>query len=481
MINVQLNELQRFVKNFFFRVLSLLISTLFSALLIRHYSAALLVDGFGRYNFLISYTTYFQLLITLGLEVVAVREIAANRSVMKEVLGALVPLRFLLAAAAFLMMLTPMLFSTTFRDYGLYLLVFGSSVFFIPLSCQYVFDAEKRMEFPSLISMIVSIAVYLCAVIFVKNPEHLMRAGVMNTASLAFTVLFQLVIYLVRYGRFSFVFEWHTWKRLLKSGIIIGFIQITVTMIHYINIILLEFMKGSTAVGLFSAAYRAMFMIIMLMGIFHNLMNPILFENYKKGIVDFSSYFEKYMKFMIFFGYGTTVIFIILAPFYLKSFYDLTKYDQSILCFRILMLSLFFMTVNSPLHSGLLAAHREKTLLGIIVFQFIVNLGGNLALIPMYGIRGSAVATVLTEVIGFPLYIYYFRKIMPVRIARNMIIAVFASVPMAAVLYYLPLHYIVRGIIGGLVMVVSAVILRGYTFKEINDIKNSLFSLNNKA
>jgi O-antigen/teichoic acid export membrane protein len=480
MRRIKLNELQRFLKNFFFKILSLLISTLFNILLIRYYSQVFLVDGFGKFNFLLTYTSYFHLIITLGLDIVAVREISVHRGKTKEVLGAMIPLRFILAGIAFVVMMLPMMFSSKLQDYGWLLVVFGSSVFFIPLSCQYVFEAYKRLEYPSIISVIVPIITYLMAILFVKNPTDIFEAGFINTGAMGFTVLMQIGLVIKIHGRPGLLFNPDIWKRLLKSGIIIGFIQITVTMLHNLNILLLGFLKDDTAVGLFSAAYRAMFMIITLMGIFHNLMNPILFENYKKSASAFRIYFEKYMKFMIYFSYGVTIIFIILAEYYLKIFYDITEYHDSILCFRILMLSLLFMTINSPLHSGMLAAHREKTLLSIIVFQFFCNVIGNVLLIPGFGIIGSSIATVLTEAIGLPFYIYFFRKIMPVHVIKNFSIALVAAMPMGLFLYFVPIHYMLRGIIGTGIMIVFTVLLRGYTIEELLDIKNSLFSINKK-
>ncbi len=67
------------MKNFFFRIVGLLISTLFNILLVSHYSKVLLVDGFGRYNFLLTYTSYFHLIISLGLDVVSMREISISK------------------------------------------------------------------------------------------------------------------------------------------------------------------------------------------------------------------------------------------------------------------------------------------------------------------------------------------------------------------------------------------------------------------
>ena len=66
------------------------------------------------------------------------------------------------------------------------------------------------------------------------------------------------------------------------------------------------------------------------------------------------------MKFMIYIGCGVTTLGIFLATPYLRIFYDLGHYGDSVPCFQILILSLFFMTLNSPLHVGLLSSHNER-------------------------------------------------------------------------------------------------------------------------
>ena len=219
-------------------------------------------------------------------------------------------------------------------------------------------------------------------------------------------------------GSFSLIFVWYLWMRLFMCGIIIGFILICFPWFIIQDDDAVNSNRQHCAVGFFNAAISAMLMIVTL-GIFHDLMNPSYSKTRKKSINDFKKYFEKYMKFMIFFSYGVTVIFIILAEHYLQIFYNLKDYHESIFCFKILMLSLLFMTINSPLHGGMLAAHKEKTILLITVVQFFFNIIGNLILIPKYGIIGSSIMTVLTEAFDLH-YIYYFKKIMPVHITLSL-------------------------------------------------------------
>ncbi len=143
-----------------------------------------------------------------------------------------------------------------------------------------------------------------------------------------------------------------------------------------------------------------MFMILMVIGIFHNLMMPILFENYKLNLEKYNTYFEQFSKFMIYTGYLVAVCSLFLAEPILKIFYDLSVYKGTVVCFQILILSFFFMSINSSFNTGLLSIHHEKTLLWIISIQFVMNIIGNIILIPRFGVNGSAMAAVLTEAAG---------------------------------------------------------------------------------
>jgi len=475
---MKFNELQRFIKNFFFKVLSSLITVAIGIVVTSHLSRALDVRGFGQMNFLTTYTSYFMLFTTLGMDIVAIRAITMRKEKVKEIIGALVPLKLIFTAVVFIIMLAPALFIHRLGDFGWTLVVFSLVVLGSPFSIGCAFEADKRMEFPAAIAVASQIVNLSAVVFFIKSPEDLVLVGAISALLTFFSAILSNIIFVKVFGRWRLNFNGEMWREFLVAGIIIGVIQITVQMLHYLDTIMLGFIKDDIAVGLYSAAYRAMFMIISLMGIFHNLMNPILFENFNKDMPAFRKYFDHYFKFMIYLGYGVTVIFIILSTEYLGIFYDLTRYNQTNECFRILMLSLFFMTVNSPLHSGLLASHRERTLAKIIILQLAGNIAGNLLLIPRYGIIGSSIATVATEVIGLPFYLYHFRKVTGFTVLRHLAIACISAVPMGIFLYYSQIHFLLRGAIGVAIMVLFAILLRGYTIDELLNIKKNLITVN---
>jgi len=477
---LKLNEFQKFIKNFFFKIASSLITTIVSILLISHFSEVLLVEGFGKFNFLMTYSSYFALFVSLGMDIAALRLIALNRENLKEIFGALIPLKIILSIFVFVIMNLPVFFVEKMSGYGLLILVFSTAVLASPFSVQPVFEAVKRIEFPASINIIIQVINYIAARILVKKPDDIIYAAVLVAVVAFVTVIIHNIVFLRFFGRLKFVFKRDLCIELITSGLVIGFIQITATMIHYFDVFMLGFMKNDYSVGQYSASYRAMFLIVSLSGIIHNLMSPILFETFQKSKELYKNYFETYMKFMIFAGCGITVIFFVLAEDYLGIFFNLENYSESILCFRILIIALFFFTINGPLHIGMLSARHEKALLGIIVMQLIFNVTGNWLLIPEYGIYGSAVSTVVTEAVGFPVYIVFFRKILKINIKENFIIAVIAVVPVGLFLHYSSVFFIARAVVGVCIFVILIVVLRGYTFEEINKIKSALLSFEKK-
>ena len=477
MKRIKLNELQKFFKNFLFKFLYSVISLIVGILMTSYLSRTLEVDGFGKLNFLTTYASYFIFFTSLGMDIVALRLISQDNNKATQILGTVIPIKFLLSILFFIIMLLPMLFLKKMQDYGLLVVIFSLPIIISSLSPQFVFEGTKRWEFPSTINILHMIINLILIYVFVRSKSDLPAIGVISLALNFITILISHVIVMYHHGLWKLKIDLSLSKDLLSQGIIIGFIQIVAQFISYIDIILLEFLSDNTSVGLYSAAYRAMFLTIGFILIIHNLMIPILSGSYNTNFNMYKKYLDKYMKLVIFVTFGISVILIILAEPFLKMFYDLQKYQQSIICFRILMLNLFFWAVNSPLNTGLIAVKKEKILLYIVTFQLIANIIANFLLIPKYGIIGSSIATVITEAIGFPFYIYAFNKIHRSPIFKYLIIASASTIPVAFTVYFLQIHFIFRGLIGIIVMIVFAILFRGYTINEILDIKKTFFNV----
>ena len=473
---MQLNELQRFVKNFFFKTVSWLISGIVSIVVISRLSAALAPDGFGKYNFLLTYASYFIFLTSLGTDIVAIRLMSRNRNDIRRLLGSLISLKLVMTAAVFIMMLLPMLFVPKLHGFGWMLVIFSTQILPFPFSAQCVFEATKRMEFPSLIAVGQQLLNLVLVIVFVHSPDDLLAAGLILVVINVIIFLTHTLIFVKYYGMWRLSFNLAEWKLMLKDGIIIGFIQLINMMIHYFNITLLGLMTTDFEVGIFSAAYRVIFMILSVFIILHNLITPIFFENYGSDMEKFKFYYSHYEKMMVYLSYFIMTMSFFLAVPILGIFYDLKTYHGCIVCFQILTGSILFQGINSPHNIGLIAMHREKTVLFIMTFIFIMNLSLNIILIPRYGINGSSISTVISQALGLPLYLYFFNKNTGIKPKKDYVLGIISVIPVALALYFTPVHFIIKAILGTVVMAVMSVAIGGYTVTEIKFIWNNLLS-----
>jgi len=289
------------------------------------------------------------------------------------------------------------------------------------------------------------------------------------------TSFFMTSVYLKKYGKLKLFFDLKFYKEFFTDAVIIGFIQIVTMFIHYFSILMLSFQMNNHAVGLFNASYRALWLIITFMTLIHNLSSTLLFEKYKINIQQFKDYFQKYFKFILFLGIFVTIFFTFNAQFYLGLFYNLNSFANSVLCFKILLGSFFLMTINCPIVTGFYTTHNEKTLLKIVIFQFSCNVVGNYLLIPVYGINGAALSTIITEGSGFLIYIFLFKKIIDFKILKNFLYSILCSIPFGLFLYFInwPIYFKIPASI--FIYLISVLLFRGYTLSEINEFKNLIF------
>ena len=103
-----------------------------------------------------------------------------------------------------------------------------------------------------------------------------------------------------------------------------------------------------------------------------------------------------------------TLIMILCAPIIIDIFFG-TRYLDVVNCFRILSIGYFFNGSFRAIAGNLLVTQRkiEFNLL-ISVISILLNVVGNLTLIPIWGIEGAAITTAIVQmIIGFISTIYF--------------------------------------------------------------------------
>jgi O-antigen/teichoic acid export membrane protein len=176
---------------------------------------------------------------------------------------------------------------------------------------------------------------------------------------------------------------------------------VTYALVGQSDTLLLAAFAGDVETGYWNAAARISGVLLLASGAAWSVALP-----YATAIVDWAQ-LRRYLRLV---AAGTaalaivTVIGVLVSPLLIALFYG-PRYEPAAPVLRLLVLSSAIGSVAILLVPVAYRFGRERVVAAVGVLQFSVNLAGDLLLIPRYGARGSAVATLLMHLAGAALLI----------------------------------------------------------------------------
>ncbi|MDR3642253.1 MAG: flippase [Candidatus Doudnabacteria bacterium] len=178
-----------------------------------------------------------------------------------------------------------------------------------------------------------------------------------------------------------------------------------------VDVVIITFLKGYTQTGLYTTAYR----IFDLLNFFPAVVSYTLFPFFtglmaKKAILEVRENLEKYVSLMLALALPMAVGGMILSlPLIgLLTSHD-PRYAYSAVVLSILIWAPAIQFVYIPANS-LVISQLTKQAMAITGANVIINIAGNLILIPHFGIRAAAFMTVVSESLQGIFYFYFIRK-----------------------------------------------------------------------
>jgi len=429
-----MNTTQRVVKNTF----ALLAGNLLASglgFVTAVYVARILGPGdFGRINFATAIVAYFMLLTNIGLPLLGIREIAGETLRIKEYLGQILTLRFVLAVLSFLLLAVLALFLPTHLEIKWLLLLYGIGVIPSALMLDWLFQGVERMEYIGLAQIIASLFTLTFTVIFIKGSHQLLAIPVMQVLGNCLAVLFLMAVCVRHYKPGPFIFCPRTWWPLLMKAFPIGFSLIMAQIFYNIDSVMLGFMRTNEELGTYNAAYKVIFLCIIIVGAYHDATFPVLSNYFKtsreslKALVSFTE------RLMVMIAIPLALSVMVLAKPIMTLVYGVA-YTEAAVPFRILIWAVFILYINTAYSRGVLACKQTKWFLAGVTVPAIVNILSNCILIPPMGIAGAAIATVLAEASGFCIMYSGFQRITRVSILPYVVKPLSASAVMLVFLY----------------------------------------------
>ena len=403
-----MNTVQRIAKNTAVLLAANTISKIIGFFYIMYTARYLGVEGFGVLSFALAFTGLLGVFDDLGLNTLMVREIAREKSLTKKYLSNVTVIKIILVIITF-SLITITINLLGYPNQTIKVVYFiALSVIFNAFSGMFysIFRAYEKMEYQSL-GQILSSVLMLAGALFAISQ----RFNVIGFASIYFIVSvialgYSFAIFMWKFSLPKIEIDWEFWKRCFKEAWPLGIMSVCIIIRFRIDTVMLSLMKGDAAVGLYNAAYKILNISVVAPGIFMASIFPVMSQYYNKSTSSFNIAYEKSFKFLIAIALPMALAVTLLSGPIINLIYGV-EFAGSADALRILIWAAVSMYVSMLVGNVYVAANKQMLSMKITIVSVILNIILNLILIPRYSYLGASATTVVSEVFGLSLGIFF--------------------------------------------------------------------------
>jgi O-antigen/teichoic acid export membrane protein len=359
------------------------------------------VEKYGVLSFALAFTTMLGVLTDLGLGAVATREIARDRRGAQSQINNALAVRIVasvvvIAVIAGLANLFRYPVATVRVVYICSICVLLNAVSTLYWS---VFQGFERMELLTLNRVAQTAVLVAGAVMLAGRAAVVERYAIVCVVAGVVSVLLACINAVPRLVRLEISLNVDHWRRLLRASAPVGLATVFTTFYYWIGTTLLSKMAGDSAVGNYSAAFRLAVGLGFVGMAFSGAVYPLFSRLYGSDHARLAQARESATRYMLMIvlpvaAFGT----VFARPTVLFAFGS--GYHDAIAILRVLVWWGASASLNSLLSNYLISVRRPGAVTVQTGLSLVVNIGLNLALIPVLGALGAAIAIIASEVIG---------------------------------------------------------------------------------
>jgi O-antigen/teichoic acid export membrane protein len=364
-------------------------------------------ESFGVLQFALAIMVYPTLLADLGLATVGLRDIASGRdarATVGSVLGARLALVVLsLGLVVAVVLLAPL--DGTARGV---LLILAAGLPASALQARWILQGSERYAAVSAVE-VATVGFQLAgSVLLVHGPDDVAAAAVALTAAAWAATLVSLVLVGER-GRVRPWVGTATWATIWRA-VPLGAAAIAITIYYGLDTVLLGIFRGPTEVGYYAAAYRVILPILTLAGAVGTVALPRLASLQSRDAGEATRAAGSLAGHMVLAAAPLAVGGALVASPVISLVYG-AAYEAAVLPFSLLVWSVLTVFANAAFAFLLLARGRDRAYVTATVAGAAANLGLNLLVIPVAGMVGAAITTIVSEITVLGLIVWATRDV----------------------------------------------------------------------
>ena len=466
----EMNTVKTIAKNTGVLGISQVVTSILGFFLLIYIARYLGEVGFGKYSFAVSFTALFSIFANLGINQFIIRELARNKNLTNEYLTNVSLIKLLLSflAFGFIVLTINLMDYPQDTTYAVYLFGIYTILTSFALTFRSIFQAFERMEYHAVVMIIEKLILFLLVLFVLFSGYGLIELAYAYIFAGIVDVTLSFSIVLIKIAKPKPTIDFSLWKTLIIGSIPFGLNALFGVLFFKIDTVMLSVLKGDAAVGIYNAAYIP---LLALGGIISQMvitaLYPVMsryFISSKDSLKTFTVLSSKYMAII---GFPIAMGCFVLANRFITLFY-VDQYSASIIAFQILALYIPIRLVSSITGTLLTSINRQKARTVSAGFSALFNIVLNAVMIPYLSYIGASIATVLSEIFLYFIFIYFINKhYKKLELHKHFIKPLIAALLMGVfVFYFKDFNLFLLIILAGLVYFVILVLLRTFTQED---------------
>lgn len=363
---------------------------------------------YGKYSFAMSFTSIFITLTTFGMNNLIIREIARSKERTNEYLTNVLVIRLPLSLLAFVLIVLSMNIMKYPRDtaYTVYLFGIFNILTSLEMTFRSIFQAYEKMEYDAIVGIIEKIILLLVVLFAIYRGYDLIKLAYVYVFVSMISVTLSIAVLFIKITKLRPIIDLSLWKPLLIGSIPFGLNALFGILFFQISTVMLSVFKNDAAVGIYSAAYNPLLALSIVPTIFITAIYPAMSRLFISSKGSLETLTKLSSNCMVIFGFPTAIGCFILADRFIKLFYA-DQFSASIASFQILAFFIPLRWVSSITGTFLTSTNKQGLRTLCVGISAFVNVILNVAMIPRLGYIGSSMATVLSEIFLYFMFVYF--------------------------------------------------------------------------
>jgi O-antigen/teichoic acid export membrane protein len=384
----------RIVRNFFSGTAMRLGSYGVSFIGVAYLARTLGPDTYGILNVAMAWMTYFSLLTTLGLPTIGIRDVAHEPSHAMKTWWKVSLLRVWLSFVAFFVLCVCITLIPGWYQERWLLLPYGLGLFITAINPSWVLVGLENM-FWSLLSGLTQNALMVVGfMLFVRHSHDVNIVPWITLIAAVISLMVSFAKLAPKYETWKFTFAELQLVQMFNKAIPLILGTVLAQLYSNADLLLLDKVRGHAEAGLYSVAYRIVYIMITFIGIANQAVFPVM-ARLKRG-VEHQAFAQRTLSLTFLICLPIAVGGSILAGPLITLLFG-ASFAGAAPALSILLWYILLSSISMHYSNALIAHHHDRIYLATIALGTTINLLLISWLVPRFGAVGASGAMLLAE------------------------------------------------------------------------------------